>query len=80
MKKLCYTTAILRAIACSSMKQKDLAVIYILLLTRNTRASVPLINEKIIERWSEAGLLEIKRLAWEELERRDSGDMSLQKP
>ena len=74
MKKLDFTTTILRAIASKNMKKTDIAVIYIILLTRQTRAAIPTINEAIIERWSSSGLQDVKRLAWREIEKRNIGD------
>ena len=74
MKKLDYTRAILNAIRNPMVMKKDIAVFYILLLIRNTHASVPVINAAIVARWSKAALLEIKKLAWEEVERKENGD------
>ena len=74
MKRLDYTTAFLRAIASPKMKKPDIAVIYILLLTRTTHADIEKINREIMIRWSHSGLQDIKRMAWQEVERRNLGD------
>lgn len=68
MERLDYTKTILHAIDSPKMLQSDIAVLYLLLLTRDTHASIPTINSAIIERWSVSGLQAVKKLAWHELE------------
>jgi hypothetical protein len=57
---------LMREIEDRRMKQRDVAITYGLTLRSSERARVDWyrVNTAIIERWSPAGLENIKRLAW----------------
>ena len=61
------TNTLLGEITDKKMKQKDIALTYRLSLMSTEPTNYKKVNRAIIERWSVAGLVRIKEMAWKEL-------------
>ena len=58
------TTAMLNLVADKSVRQRDVAELYCAYVFSETELDWPVVNRAIMERWSEAGLMRIKRMVW----------------
>jgi hypothetical protein len=58
------TETLIEEITVLKLTQKDVAITYGLALRDPSNVDWPRVNQAIIERWSEAGLERIKKLAW----------------
>ena len=65
MFELCNcTNVLLNEISNKELKQKDVALTYMLAIRSSDKTDWKLVNEAIIKRWSVAGLKRIKDMAW----------------
>ena len=65
MFELCNcTNVLLNEISNKEIKQKDVALTYMLALRSSDKTDWKLVNEAIIMRWSLSGLKRIKDMAW----------------
>ncbi len=55
---------LLREIADSNCKQRDIAQTYALALRSSDKPNWSIVNRAIVERWSHSGLEHIKKMAW----------------
>ena len=58
------TDTLLDEISNKKMKQKDIAITYKLSLMSSEPTDYKKVNRAIVERWSVAGLVRIKEMAW----------------
>lgn len=56
---------ILTAVQDKSNQQKHIAAIYAKAVRRASNYDWPCINQTIIKRWSQSGLLRVKKMAWD---------------
>ena len=64
MELILCTSTLLREIGDKALKQKDVAQTYAFAIKSSHQTDWRIVNDAIVERWSEAGLRRIKHLAW----------------
>jgi hypothetical protein len=65
---------LLREIADTSMKRKDVAMTYAFALCQESEVDFATVNAAIIERWSRSALKWIKTYAWKRVAERGAGE------